>query len=319
MSRRSAVILVFLFLSLVNCHKNIRPDEEISPVKPDQQIFVIVERVISGPVFNTDLVEPFGLAESRDGSIYVVDRGTNRIIKFNSDFEPESQFGGFGQNTETFNRPSFVTVDNDLNIYVTDENNRRVARIDARLNFVDEISFKDDEDPFKFGYPSGVGVTSYGEVWVADREKNKLCLFNNIGKFDRFLGEFGSTEGQLQSPEKIVTTEDNRFYVCDAGHNRIVVYDQFGNFVQKLVLSEIDYLIAAAVEKNDIWVLAGKLSTIHLINKGGKELKEFGPVLPGDQTPMKEPSDLIILRNGRLLISDSGNHRLLLCKVDRGD
>jgi sugar lactone lactonase YvrE len=211
-----------------------------------------------------------------------------------------------------------VTVDNGLNIYVSDENNRRVARFDARLNYVDDIRFADEEDPFRFGYPSGIGVTSYGEVWIADREKNKLCLFNNVGRFDRFLGDFGSPEGQLANPEKIVTDIDGKFYVCDTGHRRLVIYDEFGNYIRKLVFSDIDYLIAAEIEKNAIWILDGAMSRILFTDKNGKVLQQFGPLLSGDNTELKQPGDLVLLRDGRLLISDGGNRRILVCRIVRG-
>lgn len=310
--------LVTLSLLFISCKKNLK-SEEVPPDISNQEVFLIVDQIISGQILNAGLSEPYGMAESRDGWIYVVDRSSNRVIRFNSDLKPENQIGGYGLGTESFNRPTFVTVDNGLNIYVSDENNRRAARFDARLNYVDDIKFGDEEDPFKFGYPSGIGVTSYGEVWIADREKNRLCLFNNIGRFDRFLGDFGSPEGQLANPEKIVTDADNKFYVCDAGQRRLVIYDEFGNYIRKLAFKDVDYLIAAAIEKNAIWILDGATSRVLFTDKNGKVLRQFGPILPGDNTDLKEPSDIILLRDGRLMISDSGNRRVLVCRIVRGD
>jgi len=319
MSYRPTVALLAFLPLFLSCKKNINPEELAQGTVVADQVFLIVERVISGQALSATIVEPYGLSESRDGYIYVVDRGTNIVIRFNSDLVPDKLIGGYGIGTETFNRPTFVAVDNGLNIYVSDENNRRVARYDARLNFVDEIAFKDEEDPFMFGYPSGIGVTSYGEVWIADRDKNQICLFNNVGNFSRFLGDFGSSEGQMKNPEKIVTEAGGKFYVCDAGHSRIVVYDEFGNFVRKLSFKEIEYPISAALEKDAVWVLDGSGSRIFYTDRLGNVLKSFGPIISGDPTPMNEPSDIIKLRDGRLLISDSGNHRLLICRIERGD
>ena len=317
MINKPALALVILAFLIISCKKDVK-HEEAAPEISAEQVFLIVEQIISGQILNAGLSEPYGLAASRDGSVFVVDRGANRVIRFNSDLKPENQIGGYGLGMESFNRPTFVAVDNELNIYISDENNRRVARFDARLNYVDDIRFADEEDPFRFGYPSGIGVTSYGEVWIADREKNRLCRFNNIGRFDRFLGDFGSPEGQLANPEKIVTDIDGKFYVCDADHRRLVIYDEFGNFIRKLVFSDIDYLIAAAIEKNAIWILDGSMSRILFADKNGKVLEQFGPILSGDNTALKQPSDLILLRDGRLLISDSGNRRILVCRIVRG-
>lgn len=319
MSRRIALILAVLLLPLVSCKKKATIHEEYSQSIKADEYFLIVEKVISGNILEIALSEPYGMAISRDGSIYVVDRGSNRLIRFNSELKAEKQIGGFGSGSENFNRPTFVTVDNNLNILVCDENNRRVARFDSRLNFVDEILFSDEEDPFKFGYPSGIAVTNYGETWIADRERNRLCLFNNVGKFSRFLGEFGSAEGQFENPEKITKSPNGSFYLCDAGHGRIVVFDEFGNFSKKLVFNQIEYPLSAAFDKGTMWVLDGAGSAVFLTDMKGAIIKKFGPMFPGDETAMKEPSDLILIDNDRMLISDSGNRRLLLCRIERGE
>ncbi len=313
---KPAVAFVILVFSLLSCRKDSKTEEVATEVS-DRQVFLMIDQVISGEILNAALSEPFGLAESRDGSVFVVDRGANRVIKFNAELKPENQIGGYGLAGESFNHPTFVVIDNELNIYVSDENNRRVARFDARLNYVDDIRFADEEDPFKFGYPSGIGVTGYGEVWIADREKNKLCLFNNVGRFDRFLGDFGSPEGQLGNPEKIAADINGKFYVCDAGHQRLVVYDEFGNFVRKLNFRNVDYPIAVAIEKDALWILDGATSRVFFSDKNGRVIQQFGPILSGDKLELNNPSDIILLRDGRLIISDSGNRRLLVCSIIR--
>jgi len=191
--------------------------------------------------------------------------------------------------------------------------------LDFRLNYVDDVKFADEEDPFLFGYPSGIGVTSYGELWIGDRDKNRLCLFNNVGKFDRFVGDFGSREGQLSQPEKIAADPANRFYVCDAGHRRILIYDEYGNFMRKIESGEFDYPMSLAVDKDFFWILDGGTSSVLLADKNGQILKHFGPILLGERNGLNGPSDIILLEDGRLLISDTANHRLLVCRIERGE
>lgn len=319
MAKKSALAILFISFFLINCKKESKHEEINSSAVTTDEMFLIVEKVISGKFYDVAFTEPFGLAQSIDGSVFVVAKGTNRIIKFNAELELQAQTGGYGLGTETFNSPTYVTIDNALNIYVSDENNRRVARLDYRLNYVDDVKFADEEDPFLFGYPSGIAVTSYGEMWIGDRDKNRLCLFNNVGRFDRFVGDFGSREGQLSSPEKIVAAPGNRFYVCDAGHRRILVYDEYANFLRHIESNEFDYPISLAVDKDFLWILDGGSSSIFFADKNGKVLKKFGPVLLGERNALKEPSDIILLQSGRLLISDTFNHRLLVCRIERGE
>jgi DNA-binding beta-propeller fold protein YncE len=126
-----------------------------------------VESEIHGPILGDALDEPTGLAVDFNGFLYVIDAGENRLIKFDSQLRPIDETGGYGTQLGLFSNPSFVTLDRDLNLLVSDESNRRIVRFNSRLEFVDEISFQDPGDALKLGYPSGLAVTDYGELWVS--------------------------------------------------------------------------------------------------------------------------------------------------------
>jgi DNA-binding beta-propeller fold protein YncE len=254
------------------------------------------------------------MAVARDGSVVVVDRETNRLILFDSDLQPVRQVGGFGYGTSMFNGPTFVAWDSQLNLVVSDENNRRVVRYNRRFDYVDEVSLYDPEEPLEFRFPSGVAVNSYGELWVADRDANRIIVINNVGEFDRFVGDFGYTEGQLSSPEKIVIDERDQATVCDAGNARIMRYDQYGNAQAPLVDEIFVYPIACALDGKRLWVLDQE-SGIVCFDYRGRLLFESSLQLIGDSRPLKAPSDIVLLGNDRLLISDTGNHRLVVCRA----
>ncbi|MCH9024963.1 MAG: NHL repeat-containing protein [candidate division Zixibacteria bacterium] len=319
MYRSTLSILLITALSFTSCKKTAALAEESSSTDVSNNIFVFVEREINGLILGQTFKEPTGITIGRDGTVFIVDRGNNRVVRFDSEMNPEKQIGGYGHGTELFNRPSFAAMDNGLNLFVSDEGNRRVARFDARLNFVDEIRFEDEEDPFKFGYPSGIGITSYGEIWIADNEKNRLCVFNNISKFDRFIGDFGSSGGQMLSPEKIVKDDAGNFFVCDAGHSRIVVYDEFGSHLRTYAFNQINYPISIAIADDMLWVLDGGDSKLFSVSKNGKVLSSFGPNLPGTNLSLKQPSDIALLEDDRLVIVDTGNNRLLICRIVKGE
>jgi len=306
--------LVLVFVFLVSCGHP--PKSELKSDKSVEiPVDLLIDMEISGLVFGKPLHRPFGLAVDTRGAVYVCDAGNNRIIKFNSDLTPAVEIGGFGTGEGLFDRPSFIAVDYDLNLLVSDEGNRRICRYNSRLQFVEALEFYDDEDLLKFGYPSGVGLTNYGEVWVADRERDRIAVFNNVGDFDRFIGEFGYSGGQLLNPEKIVKNLGGDFIVCDAGNSRLVVYDEYGNFLHEVGDRSLDYPMAAVSDNNDMWVLDGATRKVNLFDAGGKRVFTAGPVLAGSTQAMKEPSDIIVLPDGRLMISDTGNNRLLICRV----
>lgn len=288
---------------------------QISPEIAQSKNFLIFEKEIRGDVLGISLNNPFGLAVDFQGNIYLSDAGNDRIIKFNDSLKPLSQFGGYGAYEGGLNYPTFITFDNGLNMLVSDEKNRRVSRFNSQLNYVDQISLIDPDDPNRFGYPSGIGCTEYGEIWVADREDNQILVFNNVGNFDHILGDYGYAGGQLSSPEKIIRDKNSDFIVCDAGNKRMIIYDEYGNYKFELSSNEFEYPISAAVTKDHYFVLDSPLGEVIQMNKKKEIVAIFGPKLPGDKQLLTNPSDILFLPNNKVLISDSGNNRLVLARL----
>lgn len=276
---------------------------------------LVVEKVVEGQIFGRSLNRPFGIAVSAAGPVFVADRGNNRLLLFSADLIPAAETGGLGSDEGLFNEPAFITMDGTLSLLLSDEGNRRVCLYTNRLSYVSQTDFYDEDDALKFGRPSGICLTDYGEMWIADRINNRIAVFDNMGQFDRFVGDFGYSGEQLTSPEKIITGFQDNFVVCDAGGGRIVKYDLFGSFVGEVILENANYPIAATVLRGVLWVLDGSTGRLVCLDSEGRELAVIGPALVGDDRDLREPSDIAALADGRLVISDTGNNRLLVCRV----
>lgn len=66
--------------------------------------------------------------DNRNGDIYVVDSGNNRVQRFNRDGQFMSEFGGMGSGNGQFNSPTGIAVDRDGYVYVSDTNNNRIQK-----------------------------------------------------------------------------------------------------------------------------------------------------------------------------------------------
>lgn len=307
------IILIITAAFVIYCGKP-KKDLQTKTSLADLPASVLVEKVIPEASPNSTFKEPFGLATDFSGNIYISDAGNDRIVKLNNKFDYITEIGGFGSGEGTFNYPTYLSFDNGLNLYVSDERNSRIAKYDNRLNYADEVLFYDDEDPLKFGYPSGVAATNYGELWVADRQNNQVMVFNNVGQFSNVLGDYGSSAGRLKSPEKIVQSGTG-FILCDAGNQRIVYFDGYGNFNHEVKCKAVDYPIAVIDKRDYLIVLDGLEGGIHFVDQKGNSLRTVGPQLPGEKKSMLEPSDFISLDDDRILIADTGNNRLLVCRL----
>jgi len=299
---------------MVSCAKTPPKTGEIAPLS--KPLAIVVEDVIAGLVLGQVLHNPVGLAVDYQGKVYVCDAGNNRLVRFSDSLIPEREAGGLGSLEGLFNKPTYITVDNGLNVFVSDVANRRISRHNKDLHFVDAISLIDYDDPLKYGEPSGLALTEYGEIWMCDYEKSRIAVFNNVGQFDRFVGDFGYSGGQLYHPEKIIRDPAGDFIVCDGDNVRLVVYDDLGNFMRQIKNGYFQYPVSVLDGgKNALWVLDGVGGEIFFIDGKGEVLFESGAILPGAEVKLKNPSDMVKLKDGCLLISDSGNNRLLVCRV----
>ena len=66
--------------------------------------------------------------DTRNGDIYVVDSGNNRIQRFSADGSYLSEFGSFGTENGCFNGAWGIAVDSQGYIYVTDTKNKRIEK-----------------------------------------------------------------------------------------------------------------------------------------------------------------------------------------------
>lgn len=140
------------------------------------------------------------------------------------------------------------------------------------------------------------------------------------------IGQPGSAEGQLLSPRDVAVGADGTIYVADSGNHRVQVFDADGRFVRSfggfgsepgqfnepwgIAVDELYIYVA------DTWnwrlqrfTLNGTL--VNTIGTGGSpsEGSAGGNLYFG-------PRDIVLLPDNRLLVADTGNHRLQLLTRD---
>lgn len=99
-----------------------------------------------------------------------------------------------GKDCSHFNKPTDIAVASDGSFYVADGyGNSRVIKFSATGKYLFEWGKKGSKDG-EFDIPHGITLDSYDNVYVADRENNRIQEFDLNGKFIRqFTGKnFGS-------------------------------------------------------------------------------------------------------------------------------
>jgi DNA-binding beta-propeller fold protein YncE len=182
--------------------------------------------------FITDpsLERPAGIAIDRArGKIYLADTGhtksTEHTIKiFNMAGELTGKIGEQkGDGPGHFLFPTYLSLDDKANLYVTDTLNSRVQMFDPDGKYVK--SFGERGNAWgNFDKPKGVAIDTFGNVYVADSGWSNVQVFNQKGQVLLFFGGRGPIPGMLKNPTAIAIDKKNRIYVADYLNHRVEMY-----------------------------------------------------------------------------------------------
>lgn len=141
-----------------------------------------------------NLFEPADLFISHDDLMYIADKGNNRIVITDLDFNFKKEMKEFSYNGETLTlkKPTGVFVDQYTgNIYICDTENDRVIKCDTDGN-VDRLFTKPNSELYDQNLtynPSKVLVDKAGNVYVVVKSQTKgAVMFNSDGEFLGFYG-----------------------------------------------------------------------------------------------------------------------------------
>jgi predicted membrane-bound mannosyltransferase/DNA-binding beta-propeller fold protein YncE len=223
--------------------------------------------VASGDAPGGTFNEPWGIAISEQGRVYVADTWNHRIQWFSAEGEFLGMLGreGLGEEADTFWGPRDVVVDSDGRVYVSDTGNKRIKVFDQAGNFIVQFGGAGYLPGF-LDEPVGLAVDRFDRVFIADTWNQRIQVFDDP-VLDQYSPVFEWTLDSWygQSLEnKPYLGIDERGVTCtsDPEGFRILCFDLAGEFLvgwggsfgseanQFNILSGIDI-----AESGDVWVV----------------------------------------------------------------
>ena len=139
---------------------------------------------------------PHGLEVDKENNIWVTDCGLQQVLKFSSDGNLLMVLGEaniLGNDSLHFALPTDVAVAPDGSFYVSDGyGNSRVVKFSKQGSFLFEWGKNGPERKLnkgdkegEFNIPHAIDLDKYGNVYVADRENNRIQKFDSKGNFIR--------------------------------------------------------------------------------------------------------------------------------------
>jgi len=178
---------------------------------------------------------PIGIALDSSGNIYVADTGNDRVQIFDSSGNFLLAFGTTGSADGQFNFPRGIALDSTGNIYVVDPQNNTVQKFSpftgfSNVFFISKFGSSGSADG-QFSFPQNIAFDSSDNIYVTDRDNNRVQIFDSSGNFLSKFGSPGTGNGQFDGLTGIAIDSSGNINVVESNNNRIQIFDSSGNFL----------------------------------------------------------------------------------------
>jgi DNA-binding beta-propeller fold protein YncE len=165
-----------------------------------------------------------GLRIDHENNVWLTDVGYHQVFRF----DPQGKLllslgkkGEPGPGPDHFDRPTDVAVTPAGDFYVSDGyGNSRVLKFSKDGKLLHQWG-KKGTGPGEFNLPHAICLDAQGKVYVADRENNRIQVFDGDGKFLAEWKESGAPYG-------LFLTRDDQMFIADGVANWVKVLDQGG-------------------------------------------------------------------------------------------
>lgn len=257
-----------------------------------------------GPATKASLNLPSGLVVDSKGNLYIADRSNNRVRVVSSNgiiktFAGNGENGYHGDNMPalkaTLDKPFGLALDKHNNLYIADRGNNRVRKVDAS-GLISTVAgdggfyFIGDNGPAyraSIAGPTGLAVDGDGNVYIADRQNNRIRMVDKLGMIRTVMG----TGQQDYNGDSELARETNLHLPFS------VALDKKGDL---LVIDRSHYRIRKLIMKGN------KVTTV-----AGNGIKLFG----GDGGPsqganLEFPHGIDVDSNDNVIIADKAHYRI---------
>jgi len=257
-----------------------------------------------GPAIKARLNLPSGMALDSKGNLYISDRSNNRIRVINRKGVISTYAGngeeGYGGDSgpalkARIDRPFGLAMDKKDNLYIADRRNNRIRKVNPSGIITTAAGdsgffFMGDNGPAyraSIAGPTGVAVDDKGNIYIADRNNNRIRVVDKQGMIRTVAGTGqqdynGDSElardTNLYLPFGLAVDKKGRLLVIDRSHYRI---------------RRIDPL------KGTVETLAGN---------GRKKFAGDGG--PATGATLNFPHGIVVDKKGSIIFSDKGHFRI---------
>jgi hypothetical protein len=242
------------------------------------------------------------------GLAIIADTSPPRLVSHDSRTDACQEFQAPGE-WPAF-RPSDVSV-RGFFVYAVDETDRLLLRWDASGTYRDVLLSFDDLAERRRVSPYGLDVDASGRVAISDVENHQILVLDTYLEVDVAFGNYGSFDGQLDTPHGVSFTPRGELLVADTGNARLQVFSDAGAFRRAIPAAT-----AANPLRRPRRAIALEDGRVFVADPSARRVFEFAPdgsllraILPAGRTGF-EPTDVASGRDGVLYVTDAASQSL---------
>ena len=201
-----------------------------------------------GPATSAELNDPVGVVVDGVGNLYIADMRNHRVRRVDAETGVITTVAGTGSEgfsgdsgpapSAELRFPSGVVVDGTGNLYIADEGEHRVRRVDlagviTTVAGTGSEGFSGDSGPAtsaELAFPSGVAVDSAGNLYIADDGNHRVRRVDLTGTITTvagtssrgFSGDGGpATSAELDGPIGVAVDGAGNLYIAESYNHRV--------------------------------------------------------------------------------------------------
>jgi len=165
----------------------------------------------------------------KQDNIWVVDKGSNLILKMNPQGRVQWVFGRKGESSHLDVPPDYASQMSGILqragvAITTPANNNPRNPVPVHRDNV-------------FNQPTDVAWDSQGNAYFSDGYVNsRVAKVNAKGEWIASWGSLGSGPGQFDTPHGVAVSPKDEVYVADRGNRRIQVFDTNGKYIREFTI-----------------------------------------------------------------------------------
>ena len=247
--------------------------------------------------------EPVGVAVNSAREIIVAE-WSGDVVVFNTNGQG---INVIQKSDHGFKRLIGVAVDNDDNIFVTDQDSKKLFKINRKFELVTVVQKDQGMDRFE---PRGVSTVCGGQVVVCSRNPPSLYIFNNNLDLNRKVDfeHFG-----IADVIAVASDEQDDLYICDYNGGCVHVLSLKGQV--KLLYSfgkdQLSHPRCICVSEGLVYISDFGKNAVFVFTREGKFVASFGS-LGFAEGQFACPCGLVVDNHGVLYVCDTVHNQVQL-------